>query len=440
MSEYKCQLKVIGIILIGITTAATHAATLCVNPGGTAGCAATIGAAVTAAAPGSTIQVAQGVYKESVTITKTLSLVGTGAVIDATGKSTGIFIDGSAAAPNAGVSGVVVSGFTVKNANFEGIVAVNGTGLTIMGNTVFNNNLGLMYSDNSTCPGLPAFETNEGLDCGEGVHLAGVDHSIVSNNDIEYNAGGILISDETGASYQNLISGNKVADNGYDCGITIASHGRAPNLPAGPNFGVFQNTVSHNVVTHNGSLGQGSGVGLYAAAPGSMAAANLVIDNVLTDNGIGGVTMHNHAAPGVNGVPAAAPPVVFSDNMIVGNIISGNSADNDDPLSPGATGISIVSFAPVTGTVISQNSFDGEIADIVFSAPAGTLAAHLNNFSAISIGVANEGTATVDASQNWWGCPGGMGAPGCAGATGSNVVAPSGLPMPFARPPMGPAQ
>ena len=78
MSQQKCQLNVIGIILIGITTAAAPAATLCVNPGGTAGCTATIGAAVTAAAPGSSIQVAPGVYKESVGITKTLSLIGAG--------------------------------------------------------------------------------------------------------------------------------------------------------------------------------------------------------------------------------------------------------------------------------------------------------------------------------------------------------------------------
>ena len=70
--------------------------------------------------------------------------------------------------------------------------------------------------------------------------------------------GGILISDEPGASYLNQISGNKVADNGFDCGVTLASHARAPGLGAGPNFGVTQNTVSRNVVTHNGSLGQGS--------------------------------------------------------------------------------------------------------------------------------------------------------------------------------------
>ena len=67
--------------------------------------------------------------------------------------------------------------------------------------------------------------------------------------------------------------------------------------------------------------------------------------------------MHNHAAPGVNGVSSHAPGVNLGDNRITGNQISGNGADNDDPLSPGATGISIFSLAAVTGTVISQNTF-----------------------------------------------------------------------------------
>jgi hypothetical protein len=53
---------------------AASAATLCVNPGGKAGCTSSIGAAVAAAAPGDIIQVAEGTYKEDVLITKSLSL------------------------------------------------------------------------------------------------------------------------------------------------------------------------------------------------------------------------------------------------------------------------------------------------------------------------------------------------------------------------------
>src|ERR1700729_2861054 len=92
----------------------------CVNPGGHAGCFSTIGAAVAAARPGSTIKVSPGTYKETVVIGKSLSLIGTSSsntIIDATGLPNGVFVDGF---HNPGLSDVVVSGFTLENANFEG--------------------------------------------------------------------------------------------------------------------------------------------------------------------------------------------------------------------------------------------------------------------------------------------------------------------------------
>ena len=426
------NLKLTMVAAVFLLSPLARSADICVNPGGNGGCKTSIGAAVAAAAPGATIRVGPGVYKESVTITQNVILVGAPGqtVIDATGKPTGIFVNGMASAPNPGISGIVISGLTVKNANFEGILAANVTGMTLSNNLVTGNNKSLVFSDNSSCPGLPAYETNEGFDCGEGIHLMGVDHSIISGNVVEYNAGGILISDETGSAHDNLITGNRVIDNAYDCGITIASHGRAPNLDKGLNFGIFHNTVSRNQVENNGNLGQGSGVGIYAPGPGSTNAANVVVGNRLVNNGIGGVTMHNHAAAGVNGVPAQAPGVNFSDNVIVGNYISGNGADNDDPNSPGPTGISIVSFAPISGTVISENTFDSEVAGITFTAAAGTVEAHLNNFNYTSIGVATPGAGYVDASVNWWGCPDGPGAPGCATMSGSNVFAAAPMPQP----------
>ena len=115
------------------------AATLCVNPAGSGGCSKTIGAAVTAAAAGDSVEVAAGTYKESVTIGKSLNLFGAGpasTIIDATGLGTGIYVDGL---DNPKLSNVTVSGFTVENANYEGIVATNATLVTIMGNTVTGN-------------------------------------------------------------------------------------------------------------------------------------------------------------------------------------------------------------------------------------------------------------------------------------------------------------
>ncbi len=424
----------LGVFLMAAVLPASGA-TMCVNPGGTSGCSATISAAVAAAAPGSTIQVAPGIYKETVTITKTLSLIGTKgySIVDATGLSNGIFVNGISAEPAAGIWGVVISGFTVKNANYEGILVANAVSATVSGNTLSGNNRSLNFAA-STCPGQPAYETSEGNDCGEGIHLMAVNHSIVSGNTVTNNAGGILISDETGPNYQNLITGNTVADNAADCGITLASHGRDPSLPKGPSYGVFSNTVSHNVVSHNGYLGQGAGVGVFAPGPGSVNFGNVVADNILMDNGIGGVVMHNHAAPGVNGVPAQAPGVIFADTQITGNQISGNAADGDDPKSPGATGISIVSFTALTGIVVAQNTFSSDIADIVFNAPSGTVDAHLNSFSGIEIAVDVEGAGGVDESQNWWGCPDGPGGTGCSTIQGSPVYSGSWLAAPLTAP------
>jgi parallel beta-helix repeat protein len=220
----------VGLLSLFGASALASDATLCVNPGGTSGCKSSISAAVAIASPGDTIQVAQGIYAEDVVITKALSVVavpGDHPIINATGLANGIFVNGLSTAPNPGVANVVISGFTVQNANFEGILVVSGSNVTIVGNHVLNNNKALDI-EHGACPGIPAFETNEGDDCGEGIHLMAADHSSVVDNDVENNSGGILITDETGTNHNNLITGNSVYDNPFDCGITSHPTGRPP--------------------------------------------------------------------------------------------------------------------------------------------------------------------------------------------------------------------
>jgi nitrous oxidase accessory protein NosD len=421
----------LGLMFFGASSMAM-AGTLCVSRVAIPGCKTTISAAVAAAAPGDTIVVAPGTYKEAVVISKPLSLLGLKGlqpVIDATGLPNGIFVNGIAAAPNAGVSNVVISGFKIRNANFEGILVVNATDVTIMGNHVLDNDKSLDIAGDE-CPGMPAFETNEGDDCGEGIHLMAVDHSSVVQNEIEQNSGGVLITDETGPNHDNLISGNSVHDNPFDCGITIASHGPATSVipTATVSFGVTHITVSHNDSSHNGFdvPGAGAGVGIFAPFPGTTAAANVVIDNDLRNNGLPGVTMHNHAA-----APAPAPAVNMNDNVIVGNRISGNSADTLDAATSGPTGINIFSAAPITGTVISQNVIENEAIGVAFNAPAGQVNVHLNNFLIRGSGVNNIGAGSVDATVNWWNCLKGPGTRGCASVTGKGVMVAPWLLFPF---------
>jgi len=395
------------------------AATWCVNPGGSGGCQSTIGGAVAKAAPGDTIQVAAGVYHEEVIVGESLSLVGanqSNTIIDATSLSNGIYIDGI---DNPGLANVSVMGFTVRNANFEGILVANSSTVTIASNNVFNNNKSL-DAVNAVCPGEQDFETAEGFDCGEGIHLTGVDHSTVANNIIQNNAGGILLSDDTGATHHNLITGNVTTNNPFDCGITLASHPPAALTGAKAPLGVFHNTIAANQSSNNGTAvhGAGAGVGLFAFLPGGTVSGNIVIANRLTGNGLPGVTFHAHS-PGED----------FNSNVVVGNHISGNGADTDDAATPGTTGINVFGVSPISGTIISQNVIQGETNDIVVNTPT-SVDIHFNDLRD-GTGIANIGSGTANATENWWGCSGGPGASGCGNVSGSGVAWTPWLSGPF---------
>ena len=396
-----------GVAAVGMGTTA-FGATQCVDAGKT-GCFATIGAAVSAASPGDTIQVAQGTYKEDVIIGKSLSLVGKNSantVIDASGLANGIYIDGL---DHAGLNNVVVTGFRVENASFEGILITNASLVSIQGNHVTRNDRGLDFAA-SSCPGIPDFETAEGVDCGEGLHLVGVDHSTIASNLIDANSGGILISDETAPTHDNLITANTVINNTLDCGITIPSHPRSPHVPKGPPFGVYQNTIVGNTSSDNGLNGVGAGIGIFGFLPGARVSENLITGNRITGNGLPGVAMHGHSGR-----------EILNNNVITSNYISGNGADSGDAATPGPAGINIFSAGAVTGTMISQNVIKDEADDIVINTSALVNAQH-NNLNGGGVGIASLGTGAVDATNNWWGCANGPNASGCSSVTGSNAM------------------
>jgi parallel beta-helix repeat protein len=397
------------------TSSLTLAGTGCVNPGGTGGCFASISAAVAAASSNDTIQVAAGTYHEDVVVPMPLSIVGAGAgqsIVDAAGLSNGFDIDGHHH-PN--LSHVLVTGFTVENANFQGILITDSSYVTIRDNHVTGNDRSLNVGPPPTCPGLPAyFVAGEGFDCGEGIHLSGVTHSTIEGNLVEHNAGGILISDDTGLTSDNLISGNVVRENPYDCAITLASHHF--QLGFNPAFGVFHNTVAGNTITRNGlATNEGAGVGIFAGPPGGQNYGNVVIGNVMEGNGLPGVTMHSHS-----------PFQNLNNNLIVGNRISNNGPDADVPTA-GPTGIVVFSdiaggAPPITGTLISQNIISNEAIGIAV-ATNGSVDAHLNSLlDKHDTGLANLRGGTVDARENWWGCKDGPTDAKCAQIEGPDVL------------------
>jgi parallel beta-helix repeat protein len=403
-----------------LACSSVHAADLCVDASGKGGCSTTIAAAVAAAAPNDVIRVASGTYHEDVVIGKPLSLLGQSpenTIIDAAGLLNGVNVDGF---NHAGLAHVIVSGFSVQNANAQGIVVTNASDVTISNNTVTGNDKSLDIAT-LTCPPLPPyFKPGEDFDCGEGIHLSGVHHSIVSENHVHHNAGGILISDDTGPNHDNLISANIVEDNPYDCGITIASHHF--NLgPTDPSLGIYHITVVGNTSARNGLVtGEGAGVGLFTGPPGGQNNANVVANNILTDNALPGVALHTHA-----------PFQSLNDHLIMGNQISGNGPDGD-PGTTVPTGISIFSpVVPLTGIVIAQNVFKREGIDIGINVVAGsTITAHFNSFFG-DVGIDNISGGTITATANWWKCPGGPGANGCSTVTGTGITTAPWLMRPY---------
>ena len=404
--------------------------TLCVNPGGSHGCYAKIQSAVSAASPNDVINVAPGTYKEDVLIAKSLSLIGADpSVIDATGLAHGIFVDGL---DNPGLNNVTIAGFTVKNALYEGILVVSASDVTIRDNQILDNDkiTPLVFSGLPTgCPGQPGdgtYENDETGDCGGALHLIGTVNSIVSGNLVTGNADGILISDETGESRGNLVIHNTFKDNPLECGIVLASHPPSGSIGSA-HHGVHHNTVAENVSTGNGVQIGGAGVGIFSDGIGQgRVSENVIIRNKLTGNGLGGVTLHTHVGPNFG-----APADDMDGNMIIGNFIAGNLADTFDTATPGRVGININSGdggSPVRGTIISHNVIRDEDVDIAVNTPA-EVDIHLNDLLGGKVGVADvcaldaskACAGSIDAAQNYWGCPAGPGGPGCTTASGSDI-------------------
>jgi nitrous oxidase accessory protein NosD len=355
---------------------------LWVSPSGTSGHAGqpcrtttfhTISAAVAAAPSGGLVIVCAGTYHEDVLISKSLRLMGHHATIDATGLENGIQIV---------ASNVTVNGFTLENANGEGLLAgidsFADVGLLPAGSPVLShiavqhvravhNDQGFNGTESGNCkyPG----------DCGGGVHFNVVSWSKITGSVVNDNADGILLTDDYGPNSHNLVAGNVVNDNRTECGIVLPSHssdavsfdpttfevtGRNP-----AQGGVYDNVIVGNIADNNGTApappefgggGSGSGIGIFGSGPGSAAYDNLVADNEMSGNGLAGFTIHAHHPGGedVNG------------NNVINNVIGTNNTGGDGFDGPPVTdfqttGVAVFSVPPVTMTITGNQIYDDAI-------------------------------------------------------------------------------
>jgi nitrous oxidase accessory protein NosD len=298
-----------------------------------------IDAAVAAAPAGGKVVACHGTYHEDVLVQKPIKLFGYGATIDATGLENAMQIV---------ASHVKVRGFRLINANGEGLLVgidspadiglLPSSGPVLTNENIENvralhDDLGFNGTEQANCkyPG----------DCGGGIHLNVVEHSVVGESVANGNADGILLTDDYGPNAHNLIEDNVVNNNKTECGIVLPSHssnavsfvtnqdgsmtvtGRNPDQG-----GVYDNVVRGNITVGNGTAkappqfggaGSGSGIGVFGSGPGSGAYDNLIEDNYIADNGLAGVTLHAHHPGGED----------INGNDIIGNWIEKNNVAGD---------------------------------------------------------------------------------------------------------------
>jgi Periplasmic copper-binding protein (NosD) len=362
----------------------------------------TIQAGVNAAPAWSTVVVCPGTYHEQVVVKKPLSLVGLHATINEQGVTPTLVVK----VPHVGkltiFAAVVIlsshvhfQGFKVTNALGEGILAAGVRGdisnVTIQHNAVVHNDLG-----GGVPPASTYFECQPAGpipgDCGEGVHFIAVADSAVNGNFIAHNSGGVLLTDETGPTHNNVIENNIVTENESDCGITVPGHNpmalNSAGQPQPSVAGVYDNVIVHNVVTNNGLKGEGAGVLFANASAGTASYNNLVIDNFIAGNGLSGVTMHAHTI-----MPGQFE--LLSGNKIIGNRIGRNNIDGDTldfPASPKderTTGVLVFSGGTPVTVVIAHNHIFDNFFGIWLSKPVTAFGLGTNTFHHVTVPVSS---------------------------------------------------
>ena len=384
-----------------------EAAGLCVNPGGTHGCYASIQAAINAAASGSTISIKPGTYRENITVTQSVTLAGAG--------------DDTIIEP------------AISNPN-------PCTGSSLCGSPNAASNIFLVQANNVTIQNMLLDGHNPLL------------HSGIVRGGVDLDARNGIIENFYAGVFNNLQVRHVTIKNIYLRGVYASSGGTftfrdnvVQNVQgdyysiAMFNFGgsgVFANnrvSYANDAISANWSMGTQflnntitqSGSGVHTDNNGgSGGVADLIRGNEISNcaaNGYGifvfvpyvSPTVANndisHCSVGLAAYGEAVPvTTTFSDNTVNGMKGSTGVFITDDQLGYGANSISVVFL----GNVIKNNAIGFDLERTVSSnTVAATL--HNNDIENNTTGVNNNSGGVTDATHNWWGCAKGPGAPGC---------------------------
>jgi parallel beta-helix repeat protein len=431
----------------------------------------TIQNGINLAASGATVNVAAGTYTEDISISKSLTLDGAQAGVDARGSRSGgesTILGTGASGPVAigtGTNNVTIDGFTINSpasgsgAMNAGITTSGSTGITIRNNIIQNNTAGIAIAAGSSGTITQnLIETNNapGAGSGNGVEFVtpGTANWLVQHNrftgnnnaDVLVAAGGAVSGvtidandfvNSTGNPVALIQASGTVVSNNHISGAAfsgVALGGGDTNVQITGNtftddqaraivvqdagFGGGSNsnvTIGNNIITQNVNvLNAGTSmIVLNGVAGTSSVSGNRII--------LSGTT--NATVPVVNGIDISGP---LTGTMNVSlNLLEGSNADTSTGANANA-GLRLENSLPATATInATQNTITGFVDGVLIdTVPSGiTIAINQNNILLNSqAGLDNLSSATVNATNDFWGSPSGPTVPSNPGGTGDAIL------------------
>ncbi len=320
--------------------------------------------AINNANPGDIITVEAGTYPGPINVTESVTLRGAQAGVDArsrTGAET-IITPSYSGGFNIRTEDVTIDGFTI-----------DGDGVTPYGRAI--------------------------------VLFAGADVSNlqVSNNIIKNNQTGIVTAGADVTLTGLRVNNNLFTDNQYSNGAAgIFIHGAI-----GSDVQIINNSFAN---TNDGGTASSNAISLAGAAGAPLSGVTISGNSSVNDGSfvyvydVSQIQITNNQSQDQGG-----------NGVLVGSSVSG-AAITDNTFSNSNNGVRFSDTQPSSDVTISANTITGmQTAGVLVSSSAVVDGIEIinNTITGNATGVQNEGSAAIDANNNWWGCEAGPGAAGC---------------------------